>query len=235
MAEGRFVAYYRVSTAKQGASGLGLEAQQEAVRTWLDGGNWKLLAEHAEVESGKHADRPALARAMHDCKLKGATLVIAKLDRLSRDAHFLLGLEKAGVDFVAVDMPNANRLTVRLMAVIAQEEREMISARTKAALAAAKARGVKLGGRRPGQGKVDPMLGAAARTRMSNEFAATVGPVAAELRKAGMSLRQIVAELDKRNIRTMRGGAWTATTVRSLLARSARIAGPLATQPPSDV
>jgi DNA invertase Pin-like site-specific DNA recombinase len=219
--EGRFVAYYRVSTAKQGASGLGLEAQRAAVADYLNGGDWKLLSEHAEVESGKHAERPALAQAMHDCKLKGATLVIAKLDRLSRDAHFLLGLEKAGVDFVACDMPNANRLTVRLMAVIAQEEREMISARTKAALAAAKARGVKLGGRRPGQPKVDGALGAAALRRASNEFAAAVGPVATELRNAGLSLRQIVAELDKRNIRTMRGGAWNAATVRSLLARSA--------------
>jgi DNA invertase Pin-like site-specific DNA recombinase len=220
LAEGRFVAYYRVSTAKQGASGLGLEAQRAAVADYLNGGCWKLLSEHAEVESGKHADRPALAAALHDCKLKGATLVIAKLDRLSRDAHFLLGLEKAGVDFVAVDMPNANRLTVRLMAVIAQEEREMISARTKAALAAAKARGVKLGGRRPGQGKVDPALGSAARTRKSNEFAATVGPVAIELRGGGMSLRQIVTELDRRNIRTMRGGQWTATAVRNLLLRA---------------
>src|SRR5262249_26505249 len=114
MAEGRFIAYYRVSTAKQGASGLGLEAQRKAITDYLDGGKWKLLFEYAEVESGKHADRPALAAALQDCKLRKATLVIAKLDRLSRDAHFLLGLEKAGVDFVAVDMPNANRLTVRL-------------------------------------------------------------------------------------------------------------------------
>jgi DNA invertase Pin-like site-specific DNA recombinase len=186
MAEGRFVAYYRVSTAKQGASGLGLEAQRKAVTDYLDGGNWTLLSEHAEVESGKNADRPALAAALRDCKLKKATLVIAKLDRLSRDAHFLLGLEKAGVDFVATDMPNANRLTVRLMAVIAQEEREMISARTKAALAAAKARGVRLGGKRPGQRNVDHALGMAARIQASDEFAAAVGPVIAELRQAGL-------------------------------------------------
>jgi DNA invertase Pin-like site-specific DNA recombinase len=220
MAEGRFIAYYRVSTAKQGASGLGLEAQRKAVTDYLDGGNWKLLSEHAEVESGKRSDRPALEAAMRECKLKRATLVIAKLDRLSRDAHFLLGLEKAGVDFVAVDMPNANRLTVRLMAVIAQEEREMISARTKAALAAAKARGVKLGGTRPGQRKLDPAEGSAALTRASDEFAETVGPIITELRGAGMSLRQIVAELDRRNIGTMRGGAWTAMTVRNVLLRS---------------
>jgi len=220
MAEGRFVAYYRVSTKKQGASGLGLEGQQAAVRNWLDGGNWTLLAEHTEVESGKNdANRPALAKALHDCKLRKATLVIAKLDRLSRDAHFLLGLEKAGVDFVAVDMPNANRLTVRLMAVIAQEEREMISARTKAALAAAKARGVKLGGKRAQHKNVDPKLGRAALVQASDDFAACVGPVVTELRDSGLSLRQIVAELDKRGIRTMRGGAWTAATVRNVLQR----------------
>jgi DNA invertase Pin-like site-specific DNA recombinase len=220
MTEGRFVAYYRVSTAKQGASGFGLEAQRAAVTDYLDGGSWTLLSEHAEVESGKNGDRPALASALRDCKLRKATLVIAKLDRLSRDAHFLLGLEKAGVDFVAVDMPNANRLTVRLMAVIAQEEREMISARTKAALAAAKARGVKLGGKRPNLRKVDPALGSAALAQASDDFAKYVGPVLAELRQSGMSFRQIVAELTKRGIRTMRGGAWTATTVRNVLLRS---------------
>jgi len=220
MAEGRFIAYYRVSTAKQGASGLGLEAQRKAITDYLDGGKWKLLFEYAEVESGKHADRPALAAALQDCKLRKATLVIAKLDRLSRDAHFLLGLEKAGVDFVAVDMPNANRLTVRLMAVIAQEEREMISARTKAALAAAKARGVKLGGKRPNQRAVDPALGRAALSQASDDFAKCVGPVIAELHQAGMSFRQIVVELTNRGIGTMRGGAWTANTVRNMLLRS---------------
>jgi DNA invertase Pin-like site-specific DNA recombinase len=178
------------------------------------------MTEHAEIESGKHSDRPALTKALQDCKLMGATLVIAKLDRLSRDAHFLLGLEKAGVDFVAVDMPNANRLTVRLMAVIAQEEREMISARTKAALAAAKARGVKLGGRQRNHRNVDPALGMAARTQASDDFAQDVGPVVAELRQAGMSYRQVVAELNRRGIRTMRGGAWTAATVRNVLLRS---------------
>jgi DNA invertase Pin-like site-specific DNA recombinase len=220
MAEGRFVAYYRVSTAKQGASGLGLEAQRMAVTDYLDGGNWKLLSEHAEIESGKRSDRPALASALRDCKLKRATLVIAKLDRLSRDAHFLLGLEKAGVDFVAVDMPNANRMTVGIMAVVAEEERRMISERTKAALAAAKARGVKLGGKRPNHRNVDPALGMAARIRAADEFAQCVGPVIAELRQAGMSYRQIVAELTRRGIHGARGGAWTAIRVRGVLLRS---------------
>ena len=118
----RFVAYYRVSTAQQGRSGLGLEAQREAVRAFLASSAAGLAHEFTEIESGKNADRPQLARALDACRLTGAVLVIAKLDRLSRDAHFLLGLEKAGVEFMAADMPNANRLTVRLMAVIGKRE-----------------------------------------------------------------------------------------------------------------
>jgi DNA invertase Pin-like site-specific DNA recombinase len=170
------------------------------------------------VESGKHSDRPALAKALEACKLTGATLVIAKLNRLSRDAHFLLGLEKAGVEFVAVDMPNANRLTVRLMAVIAQEEREMIAARTKAALAAAKARGVVLGGYKGGP-VVDYRRGVEAVQRQADAFAAGVGPIAAGLRAQGQSLRQIAAELVAHGIKTARGGEWTAAAVRAVLAR----------------
>lgn len=149
-----FVAYYRVSTQSQGRSGLGLEAQKAAVQAFLNGGSWKLLGAFTEIESGADNARPELAKALNACRLKGATLVIAKLDRLSRDAHFLLGLEKAGVDFVAADMPSANRLTVGIMAMVADEERRMIAARTKAALAAAKARGVALGGWKGGP-KVD--------------------------------------------------------------------------------
>lgn len=218
MAHGRFVAYYRVSTAKQGRSGLGLEAQREAVRSYLNGGNWSLLAEHTEAESGKVDDRPELAKALQACRLPGATLVTAKLDRLSRDAHFLLGLEKAGVEFVAVDMPDANRLTVRLMAVIAQEEREMIAARTKAALAAAKARGVLLGGWRGGP-SVDHKEGTLALQRQSVAFASRVGPVILEMRGQGWSLRRIADTLEARGIRTARGGAWSADSVKRTLER----------------
>lgn len=218
MPDGRFVAYYRVSTAQQGRSGLGLEAQREAVRAYLNGGQWSLLAEHTEVESGKRNDRPQLAAALATCRLTGAVLVIAKLDRLSRDAHFLLGLEKAGVEFIAADMPNANRLTVRLMAVIAQEEREMISVRTKQALAAAKARGVRLGGRR-GSHVVDNRLGREAIQRRADAFAAGVGPIADGLRQAGHSLRQIAATLADRGILTPRGGVWSADGVRQVLLR----------------
>jgi DNA invertase Pin-like site-specific DNA recombinase len=146
-------------------------------------------------------------------------LVIAKLDRLSRDAHFLLGLEKAGVEFVAADMPNANRLTVRLMAVITQEEREMISARTKAALAAAKARGKTLGGDRGGS-KVNPAQGRAARTRTADDYARQVGPRALEAwRISAGNFGLAAAILTERGIRTPRGGKWTRAAVRTLIHR----------------
>ena len=220
MADGRYVAYYRVSTAAQGRSGLGLEAQRATVTTYLNGGSWTLLGEYAEVESGKVNARPQLARALEACRLKGASLVIAKLDWLSRDAAFLIGLESAGVDFVAADMPNANRLTVRLMAVLAQEEREMIGARTKAALQAAKARGTVLGGWRGGP-VVDGRLGADANRAKADAFAADVGPMVREMHGRGLSLRQIAAELVKEGIRTPRGGEWSAAAVRSVLARAA--------------
>lgn len=218
MATGRFVAYYRVSTAAQGRSGLGLEAQRHAVETYLNGGAWTVLAEFTEIESGKNNDRPQLASAMAECRLTGATLVIAKLDRLSRDASFLMGLEKAGIQFVATDMPSANRLTVGIMALVAQQEREAISARTKAALAAAKARGTVLGGYRGGP-VVDSSKGTAAVRSKADAFAATVRPLLNEMAGRGLSLRQMVAEMDRRSVRTSRGGAWTATAVSRLLSR----------------
>src|SRR5947208_8545124 len=148
MAEGKWISYLRVSTGRLGRSGLGMEAQRAAVDSYLNGGRWKLVKEFVEVESGKNDDRPVLAQALKACRLYGAKLVIAKIDHLSRDAHFLLGLEKAGVDFVAADMPTANRFTVGIMAMVADEERRMISKRTKEALAAATARGAQLGGNR---------------------------------------------------------------------------------------
>ena len=177
-----------------------------------------MVAEFTEVESGANNGRPELAKALAACRLKGATLVIAKLDRLSRDAHFLLGLEKAGVDFVAVDMPNANRMTVGIMAVIAEEERRMISERTKAALAAAKARGVKLGGWKGGP-KVDGRLGVEAQQRQAQAFAVELEPVVGDLRRRGLSLRQMAAELTSQGIQTPRGGQWSACAVRNVLLR----------------
>lgn len=160
------------------------------------------------------------------CRLTGATLVIAKLDRRSRDAAFLLNLEKSGVEFIAADMPNANRLTVRVMAVIAQEERELISASTKAALGAVKARGKRLDGwratlrdGRPNEHVIDNRLGTEVLRRRADAFVAGVGPMVAEMRRAGRSHREIAAELVENGIRTPRGGQWTAAAVRAMLAR----------------
>lgn len=219
---GKFVSYLRVSTARQGASGLGLEAQRHAVESFLNGGNWRLVKEHVEVESGKDDhNRPELQQALKACKMYGATLVIAKLDRLSRDAHFLLGLQKAGVKFIATDMPEANEMVVGMMALVAQAERRMISERTKAALAAAKARGVVLG-----KPKGTPLVGATAQTRAkgaaanktnAQAFAEQLRAVLAEL--ADLSANAAAAELDRRGIATARGGKWTARSVLDVRAR----------------
>jgi DNA invertase Pin-like site-specific DNA recombinase len=221
MADGKFISYLRVSTARQGLSGLGLEAQRAAIAGHLNGGNWSLLREFVEVESGKDNDRPQLAAAFEACRLTGARLLIAKLDRLSRDASFLLGLERAGVEFVACDMPHANRLTIGIMAVVADEERRMISARTKAALAAAKERGTVLGGFRGGP-KVDHKRGTEALVKQADDFAARVGPMIADMRAEGLSLGEIAARLNERQIRTARGGAWVAMTVKRALERHAK-------------
>lgn len=220
MADGKFIAYFRVSTAKQGRSGLGLEAQRSAVMSYLNGGSWTLLNEFTEVESGKRDDnRPELNKALDLCRLTGATLVIAKLDRLSRDAHFLLGLDKSGIEFVACDNPAANKMTVGILAVIAQAEREMISARTKAALAASKARGTSLGGWRGGP-VVDSAKGTQAVTKAADAFAARVAPMIRDMKAQGMSLRTIAAELTSKGIKTARGGKWSAVAVSNILNRN---------------
>ena len=148
MAQGNFVSYLRMSTQKQGRSGLGLEAQRAAVDTFLNGGRWTIVEEFVETESGKRDDRPALQLALTSCRIHNATLLIAKLDRLSPDAAFLLNLQKAEAKFVACDIPEADNFTVGIFALLAQKERELISSRTREALAAAKRRGVKLGGHR---------------------------------------------------------------------------------------
>jgi DNA invertase Pin-like site-specific DNA recombinase len=224
MAEGKFIAYYRVSTERQGKSGLGLDAQRKAVADFLNGGRWTVAAEFTEVESGKNDDRPELARAIQACRLYGAKLVIAKLDRLSRDAHFLIGLQKAGVQFVAADMPEANEMIVGIMAVVAQAERKMISARTKAALAAAKARGQKLGGLRPNSPVLtaeDSAKGAAVRTAKAEQRAQDLTPVIAELRAEGVtSLGALARALTERGIPTARGGkVWQPVQVSRVLGR----------------
>lgn len=222
MADGKWISYLRVSTDRQGKSGLGMEAQRTSVTDFLNGGSWKLIKEFVEVESGKKADRPQLEAALAACRLHGAKLVIAKLDRLSRDAHFLLGLDKAGVDFVAADMPNANRLTVGIMAMVAEEERRMISTRTKAALAAAKARGTKLGGNR-GVAPTAKMRAksTAALQQRADARAADIAPTVKALQGAGaVSLRAIAAGLNAQGIPTARGhGIWSANQVARVLGR----------------
>jgi DNA invertase Pin-like site-specific DNA recombinase len=222
MAEGKWVSYLRVSTGRQGQSGLGIEAQRKAVEDFLNGGSWELAKEYVEIESGKKTDRPVLAEALKACRLYGAKLVIAKIDRLSRDAHFLLGLEKAGVDFVAADMPTANRLTVGIMAMVADEERRMISKRTKEALAAAKRRGVKLGGYRGAKlTRKIREAGSAATAAIASARAADLAPVIAELQTAGAtSLRAIAVGLNERRIPTARGRNWSPTQVMRVLARN---------------
>jgi DNA invertase Pin-like site-specific DNA recombinase len=169
--DGNFVAYYRVSTDRQGQSGLGLDAQRSAVMAYLNGGSWKLVAEFTEVESGKNSDRAQLRAAQAACKKHRAKLVIAKLDRLSRNVAFVANLREAGTDFVAVDNPHANKPMVQMMAVFAEMERDAISKRTKEALAAAKARGVQLGNPR----LADARAGVnAARQQAVDAFAASV-------------------------------------------------------------
>jgi DNA invertase Pin-like site-specific DNA recombinase len=223
VAEGKWISYLRVSTSRQGKSGLGLEAQRQQVADFLNGGNWQLVKEYVEVESGKNTDRPVLAEALKACRLYGAKLIIAKIDRLSRDAHFLLGLEKAGVDFVAADMPNANRLTVGIMAMLAEEERRMISARTKAALAAAKRRGIKLGGFRAGATLTAKArkAGHEANAQRAASRAADLAPAIAELQAAGAESLQAIADgLNGRGIPAARGGKWSATQVMRAMSRS---------------
>ena len=216
MGQGAFVSYLRVSTERQGRSGLGLEAQRKAVADFLAGGSWRHVAELVEVESGARDGRPRLTEALALCRLHNATLLIAKLDRLSRDAAFLLNLQKASVRFVAADMPEANELVVGIMAVVAQAERKMISSRTRAALAAAKARGVQLG--TPGNlanhevGRLNGRTRQAARAR---ERAVDLAPVIADAQAAGaVSLREIAAALNQRGIPAARGGVWSAAQVR---------------------
>lgn len=225
MATGKFVAYYRVSTDRQGASGLGLEAQKKAVTDYLNGGKWALVGEFTDIESGKHDDRPALAKAFAACRLHRATLVIAKLDRLSRNSHFLTRLRDEKVDFVCADMPDANKLTITILLAVAEHEREAISTRTRAALAAAKARGQKLGNPNgisaEAQAKGAIAGGAAARAKAAGR-AADLAPVIREIQGEGhTSLSAIASALNGRHIEAPRGGMWVPVQVSRVLARIA--------------
>ncbi len=215
-----FVAYYRVSTDKQGKSGLGLDAQRQAVKGYLNDG--KLIAEFTEVETGKGRNalrrRPQLNTALETCKKHKATLVIAKLDRLARNVAFISSLMESGVEFVAADMPHANRLTVHILAAVAEHEREMISERTKAALVVAKKRGVKLGCPVPERGSA---AGVKVRREHADQFAANTRPVIDSIRDSGVSsLRGVAEALNVRGIQAPRGGEWHATAVARVLERT---------------
>lgn len=180
--QGKVIAYYRVSTNHQGINGLGMDAQKSAVQNFLNGGKCEFLAEFAEVESGKRNDRPELAKAIALCRKAKARLLIAKLDRLARNAAFLLSLRDSGVDFVAVDMPHADKFTVGIMALVAEKERDMISQRTKDGLAAAKRRGIKLGNPRLAIARA---LAVAANRRKAVAHAAAIAPIIGEIADSG--------------------------------------------------
>lgn len=223
-----YVAYCRVSTDKQGRSGLGLEAQQAAIQSHLRPGDTLLQPPYVEVESGKRADRPQLQAAIERCRRTGATLLIAKLDRLARNVAFISNLMEGGVEFEAVDFPKANRLTVHILAAVAEHEAKMISERTKAALAAAKRRGTKLGGDRGYRPSAPPSpenvaQATAVRQRKADHAAFAVLPVLEGLQASGVvSLNALAKRLNELGQPTpRRKGVWTATAVRRVLARVA--------------
>ena len=221
----QIISYLRVSTARQGVSGLGLEAQRAAVTAHIAASGHTLVTEYVEVESGAKAARPQLAAALDACKLHRATLVIAKLDRLARNVAFISNMMDGGVDFVACDMPHANRLTLHLLAAIAEHEREMISQRTKAALQAAKARGRRLGNPNGAAGLV-AYAGQAAlesglrRTEQASQRADAVGQVIRDVVASGIEgSRAIAVALNERAIPSPSGGIWYEEQVRRTMAR----------------
>lgn len=220
MANGKFIAYYRVSTVKQGQSGLGLDAQRVAVNIYLNGGVTELVGEFTEVETGKGANaldkRPQLRAALDACKKQGATLIIAKLDRLARNVHFVSGLMETGVEFVAADMPQANKVMIQMHAVMSEWERDQISARTKAALAIAKARGVILG--KAGAANLRPNI--EGRQSDSHAFAERFRCTFEGLKQRGFSQRGIALELNKMGVRTPKGGEWSQTQVRRIISKN---------------
>jgi DNA invertase Pin-like site-specific DNA recombinase len=217
---GNYVAYYRVSTKRQRRSGLGLEAQRQAVHRYLDGGDWKLIEEFVEAESGRRSDRPQLQKALKACRVYGATLVIAKLDRLARNVAFIANLMEAGVEFEAVDLPDANRMTLHIMAAMAEQEARYISTRTKEGLEIARQQGKQLGGTRPKAQLTEAgrEIGREAQRAQARRRAKDLLDAIEDIRSKGAkSLRDIAEMLNERNISTPRGGKWSATQVARVL------------------
>jgi DNA invertase Pin-like site-specific DNA recombinase len=221
---GKFVLYYRVSTQRQGQSGLGLEAQQQPAMQYLQQVNGHMIQEFVEVESGRKANRPELEKAIDLCRAYNATLLVAKFDRLSRDAHFLLGLQKAGIKFIAADNPQANELTLGILALVAQQEAKAISERTKAALAAAKARGLKLGGDRGYRGNKDDLVTATeAKKAKADETAKLLEPILNRVNPDGkLSFKKVAQVLNMEGVTTLSGkGKWYPSTVKNVYHRLA--------------
>ena len=207
-----FVSYLRVSTVRQGHSGLGVDAQRSAVAGFIAGRSGELTAEFVEVESGRKNDRPQLASALDLCRRKRAVLVIAKLDRLARNVAFVSRLMESGAEFVAVDNPHANKLMVHMLAAFAEHERDQISARTKAALAVAKARGVRLGNPR-----IESAKASAIASEQAARFRAGVAGMARALKDEGRTLQAVAEELNARGVRTARGRSWYPSTISNVL------------------
>ena len=215
-----FVTYYRVSTQKQGASGLGLDAQRNSVANYLLGSPKTVLAEFVEIETGKGSNaldrRPQLRLALEICKKHGATLLLAKIDRLARNVHFVSGLIETGVDFIAADMPNANKVMIQMHAVMSEWERDQISERTKAALASAKARGVVLGATGPANLKRNIKE----RQEAAKRFKERLKPVLDGFIAQDLSRRAIVDKLNDLNIKAPMGGSWSLGQVQRLIAQN---------------
>jgi DNA invertase Pin-like site-specific DNA recombinase len=215
---GKYVSYYRVSTDKQGKSGLGLEAQQEAVQQRLNGGRWEIVGEFIEIESGKRASRPQLGAGIAACKKHKAKLIVAKLDCLSRNVGFIHQLLRSGVEVLFADLPELNgamgKFMLITMANIAELEAGLISERTKAALKAAKARGVKLG-------RHGAEVLAAKYQEEVRQRAMQLEPIMREMKDKGYSMRRMATELTKRKVKTPRGGTWHPQTVKMVLQRLA--------------
>ena len=218
MANGRCVAYYRVSTLQQGQSGLGLEGQQHAVGHFLNGGDWALVASFIEIESGKKSDRPELMKALAACRRHRATLIISKLDRLARNVAFTANLMESSVDFIALDNLNASRMNIHILAAVAEDEARRISERTIAALAAAKRRGQQLGTIANLQPGKYAARGGEAMKAKATAAAIDLAPVIDEARSLGhTTIREIQDWLNGQQIPSSRGGEWSYESTRRLL------------------